>query len=160
MRITLSTLLLMLAGTMFGQQYLYLQKDNDIPHTRLELKDRVKFKTADTADWTAGILHEITSESITVGGVTYPLKEIVAFRTRNSLVYTLGSAGVAGGALFTGIFLVNGLINSDSPVITNKQIILGASLVSAGFLVRWLSRKTFEKEDGWKWNVIDLEKDF
>lgn len=160
MKLTLSALLLLICFGLNAQQYLYLQKGNDVPHTRLSLQDKVTFKTEGSDAWTKGPLQEITAESITVGGVSYPLKEIVAFRTNNDLVYFLGTAGIAGGLLFSGIILVNGLIAGSSPIISGNQVILGSSLVAGGFLVRWLSRKTYQKEKGWQWNVIDLEKDF
>ncbi len=160
MKNTLCVLLLLLAGSVYGQQYLYLQKGNDVPHTRLSLKDHVKFKTSDSTGWTSGILQSITTESITVGGVTYPLEEIKAFRTRNSLGYTIGSAAAAGGVFFSAIIMANGLISGERPIITNNQIILGAGLLTSGLLTRWLSLKTYNREDGWHWKVIDLEKDF
>ncbi len=159
MRLTLTTALLFITSILFSQQYIYLQKGNEVPHTRIALKDKVKFKTQESERWIEGILHEITAESITVGQATYLISNISAFRTRNGFVHLLGTAGVAGGTLFTGIFILNGLINNET-LLTENQAILGASLVSAGFIVRLLARKTYNKTDGWNWKVIDLDKDF
>lgn len=159
MRLLILSALLAFNLSLFGQQYLYLQKGNEVPHTRLALKDIVKFKTADSEEWVEGILQEITAESITVGRGTYPLDQITSFRTRNNFVHLLGTAGVAGGTLFTSIFILNGLINNET-LLTENQAILGASLVTAGFIVRLLARKSFHKKDGWNWRVIDLDKDF
>lgn len=159
MRLIFLSALLAFCSVLFGQQYLYLQKGNEVPHTRLALKDRVKFKTMESDEWVEGILQQITSESITVGRSTYLLDEISSFRTQNNLVHLLGTAGLAGGTLFTGIFIVNALINNET-LLTENQAILGASLVTAGFIVRLLARKTYNKEDSWNWKVIDLDKDF
>ncbi len=159
MRLILLSALFALTTSLFSQQYLYLQKGNEVPHTRIGLKERVKFKTVDSEEWVEGILQEITDESITVGRFTYPLDQILSFRTRNSFVYLLGTAGVAGGTLFTSIFILNGIINNET-LLTENQAILGASLITAGFIVRLLARKTFHKDQGWHWKVIDLDKDF
>jgi hypothetical protein len=159
MRLAIAGLLLVCTTSAWSQQYLYLQKGNEIPHTRLELKDKVKFKTTEDGEWLEGILHEIAAERVTVGNATYLLEDITAFRTRNNFVHLLGTTAVAGGTLFTGIFILNGLINGET-LLTKNQAILGASLATSGFLVRLLARKTYNRADGWHWEVINLDKDF
>lgn len=155
----LVSLMLLFATSLSAQQYLYIQKGNEVPHARIGVNERVQFKTREGDDWIKGLVQNIGNESITVGRVTYPFSEIVTFRRRNSFLYTVGTAGLGGGAFFTGIFLVNGLINDSSPIITERQMAVGASLMAAGAIVQWFSKKTYKLEKGWHWKVIDLEQD-
>lgn len=152
--------MLLFGTSLYSQQYLYLQKGNEVPYKRLSLKDPVKIKTAEGDHWISGFLEEITSESINVGGVVYPYKEIVAFRTYSDLMRISGTALAAGGVLLTGIVVVNNLINNEGLTISKGEGIVAASMLGSGLILRWASRKTYKKEDGWKWNVIDLNKDF
>ncbi len=129
-----------------------------MPAERFGLKERVTFKTQDSKRFTGGILQNVSKESIEVDGVIYPLSEIVAFKTHGELLNLAGSSMAVGGVFFTGIIFVNRLINSDSPLLRQNQIYLGAGLVAGGLLVRWASRKTYNKEKGWEWVVIDFEE--
>lgn len=159
MRILFVALLMGMGLSVAGQQYIYFQKDNDIPHKRIAKHEEVTFRPADEKEWIKGRLQEINEESITVNNRIYPLKKIEAFKTHHELVYLGGTAMGAAGLLFTGIAFFNRLINGDRPLLTEGQMIFGAGMIAGGLLVRWLARKTYEKEDGWQWKVIDLNKD-
>ncbi len=139
-----------------AQQYLYLKKNNNIPAHRFALKDRIHFKMAGADKWDKGLLQEINQETIKVNGVDYALADVAAVRSQNDLIKITGSALLTGGVFFTGIAFVNRVVNGDRPVLTNGQLIWGASLMGGGALILWASRKTYRATDGWKWVVIDL----
>lgn len=143
-----------------GQQYLYVKKKGELPAERLTLHDNVKIKVSDTTSWVKGPLEMINTESIKVKGQVFRLKEVKAIRVNNGLMRLGGTAMWAGGILFTSVALINGIINDDNPVIYPGQIAFGSGLVAGGVLVSWLSRKTYSREKGYFYEVIDLNKDF
>jgi hypothetical protein len=153
--------LLLLAGFGFqvqAQQYLYLVKKGETPYKRLGISDALKIKTAEDGEWVSGRISAISAESITLGKVTYAFSEIEAMRTYNSLMRTSGYTLGIGGVMFTGIALFNRAANGDTPLLYPGQIVTGAVLLGSGYILYLCSRKTYKKEDGWQYKVIDLEQ--
>lgn len=158
MKIPLLSLLMCLVVCGQAQQFLYLKRNNEFPDHRFVLHEKVNFRTGETDEWATGKLEEIRQESVKISGVVYPLKDITAFRTRNALLDLFGSALWSGGLLFTGIAFFNRTINGDKPLLTNGQIIFGSSLIVSGLVVNWLNLKTYKKEEGYNWVVIDINE--
>lgn len=141
-----------------AQQYLYLVKKGNTPYKRLGISDPIKIRTAEDGDWISGRISAISAESITVGKLTYAFAEIDAMRTYNSLLRSGGYTLAIGGVMFPGIALFNRAVNGDTPLLYPGQIITGGILIGSGFVMYLFSRKTYEKEDGWQFKVIDLEQ--
>ena len=142
-----------------GQQFLYIKKGNEFPVLRYAVSDRVKFRTAADLPWVSGIIREIGKDFIRINNVVYPLESIAAFRNRNELLTIGGTALWGGGVFFTGLALINGVINNDQPVIKSSQLVWGGGLVIAGLGMMALGKKDYYREDGWNWVSIDLSKD-
>jgi len=155
------TILLITVGiNLPAQQYLYLKQTGEIPYKRLKVNDPIKIRVAKSPEWISGKITSIETSVIEINKTAYKLASIEAVRTYNEMLKLSGSTFLVGGVLFTGIVLINGLINSDSPLIRQGQVVFGSAMVSGGLLVRWLSRKTYHKSKGWQFEVIDLDKEF
>ncbi len=141
-----------------GQQYLYLVKKGDTPYKRLGINEPLYIKTTEDGAWVKGLIKEISTESITVGKVTYPFSEIEAMRTYSSLLKTTGYALGIGGVMFTGIAAFNATINNERPILYPVQIVTGVLLLSGGYIAYLSSRKTYKKDKGWQYKVIDLNE--
>lgn len=153
-------LVLLFAGFyMSGQQYLYIKKGNEFPVLRYGISDRVKFRTSEDLPWVSGMVREIGEDFIRINNVVYPFEAIVAFRSKNELLDIGGKALFGGGVFFTGLALINGVINNDQPVIKGSQLAWGGALAAVGFGMMALARKDYYREDGWNWVTIDLTKD-
>lgn len=155
MKLTLSSLLLLLSLAVSAQKYLYIKHNNQPPADRIGLHERVVFKTAESRTFTKGLLDDITPGSITVDGRTYPLASIESFRTRNELMTIGGTAMMAGSLMFTALAVINRTGLSGN--FTQREALGLGAVFGGGLLLRWAGRRTFKKEKGWKWEVIDLD---
>ncbi len=161
MRQLITVFILMTWGiNSYSQQYLYLKRPGEVPQKRLEINDALKIKMQDSPVWVSGKITSISSKSLTINEKVYPLSDITAMRTYNQMLRFGGSAFFIGGLMFTGIIFTNRVINDDEPLLRPGQIILGSSLIAGGGIMRWLSRKTYRSSDGWRFEVIDLDKEF
>lgn len=151
-------LLLIAMNQIWGQQFIYIKQGNEFPVLRYGLYDQVKFKTAEDLPWITGVIREISAEYVQIGNVTYPLEAIIAFRSRNELLTIGGTALWGGGVFFTGLALINGVINNDQPIIKNSQLLWGGGLVLAGLGMTALGKKDYNWSDGWRWVVVDLNQ--
>lgn len=140
-----------------GQQYLYIQKQGKVPYKRLAVNDVLSLRTQDSKDWVEGKVTGISGKSVVINDVAYTLSDIEAMRTFNPLMKIGGTSLMAGGVLFSGLAVVNRLGSGDRPLLRNGQIITSAALLGTGGLLRWTSRKTYKKDKGWSFKVIDLE---
>ncbi len=143
-----------------AQQYLYLQKGNNVPHARFGLNDRVQFKTKENKGWIKGFLYGVTDKTITVGNRVYLLDEIDSFKTVNSIGETIGWGAIAAGVLYVVIVVANSGISSEASGLTENEAWVSGALVASGIGIRLISRKTYRSAKGWKWKVIDFEKNF
>ncbi len=159
MRKCFLVLIIILTSTnLWSQQFIYIKKGNEFPVTRYGLNDKIQFRTSEELPWVSGVIREIGPDFLRVGNVVYPLEAIVAFRTRKELLTISGKALWGGGVLFTGLALINGVINRDSPVIRSSQLVWGGGLVLAGLGLVALGKKDYYREEGWQWVVIDLNQ--
>ncbi len=142
-----------------AQQYIYLVKKGNTPYKRLGISDPIRIKTYEGGKWIEGRISNISTKSITLGRVSYPISEIEAMRTYSSLMKTGGYTLGVGGIFFTGIALFNRAINEDRPLLYPGQIITGGALVGTGYLLYLFSRKTYKVENGWQFKVIDLNEE-
>ncbi|MDZ7846386.1 MAG: hypothetical protein U5L96_06280 [Owenweeksia sp.] len=143
---------------LMAQQYLYIKKGNEFPDKKYGLKERITFKTDSAAQWSEGLIDEVSGKYIVISGVQYSLEAITAVRSERQLLKIAGTALWAGGLLFTGIAIINGVINNDAPLVRNSQLAWGGGLVVAGIVMDLLSRKTYRADAGWNWVTIDLQK--
>ncbi len=141
----------------FGQQYLYVQRNNEVPDRRFELYEDLSIYTIGAEDWMKGKITAISSEYLEIEGVKYALADIEAIRVSHDLWYVMGSGMLAGGILFPAVAGFNQAINGANPFLTAAQATTGAILISAGLLTRWLSRSTYRRNKGWHWKVIDFQ---
>lgn len=156
MKVLLSALLLLGAFSLPAQKYIYLKKGNDVPAMRIGINERVVFKTAESTKFMKGIMNDVTPSSITINYKTYALEDIEAFRGRNELL-TIGGTALAGGALlYTSLGLINRLGSYDDGGFTSSQWITITSIFGAGLIMRWAGKRTYKKDKGWIWQVIDF----
>ena len=142
--------------SVMAQQYLYIKKGNEFPVKRYGIMDKVKFKTGEDLPWVSGVIREIGKDFVRINNVVYPFESILAFRSRGELLTITGTALWGGGLFFTGLVLINGVINNDQPIIKESQLLWGGGLVLAGLGLTALAKKDYYTTDGWQWVVVDL----
>lgn len=149
-------MMLFCGANAYSQQYLYIKKKGEMPKERIAINQRITFKIRGEKEWISGFMKELNGNSIRVNDRLFYFSNIEGIRTYNSLLKTFGSAFWVGGAFFTSIAAVNSIINDERPILSNRQIGLGAGLGLLGIVVTRISRKTFLKEEGYSFEVIDL----
>lgn len=147
------------ASSAFSQQYLYIKKKGEIPSERIGLNQRINFKIQGEKEWISGLLKELNGNSLKVNDRLFYFSNIEAIRTHNSLLKTLGAGLWVGGVFFTSIAAVNSVINSESPILSNNQLLVGGGLGLIGLIVDRLSKKTYSKEKGYYFEVINLDEE-
>lgn len=144
-----------------AQQYLYIKKKGELPKQRLEQYDHVKILITGQEEWIEGMLTNISTTTITLDDDRqFYFSNIEGIRVYNGLVRIVGTAIWGGGVFFTSIAAVNRLGNGDRPVLRQGQIVFGAGMGLGGAIISRLSRRTYSKEKGYYFEVIDLEKNF
>ncbi len=106
-----------------------------------------------------GFLSSIDSSIFTINKTKYSLTDIKKVRVKKNL-YGLNLAATLftiAGAGSLGIGTLNGLVNKDSPVLNDNQLISGFSLLGLGFVASLLNRRTINIKEDWQLKVIDLD---
>lgn len=150
--------MLFFGANAYSQQYLYIKKQGEMPKERIGINERITFKIKGEEEWINGLLKELKGNAIKVNDRLFYFSNIEGIRTYNSLLKTVGSTLWVGGAFFTSIAAVNSIINEERPILSNRQIGLGIGLGVVGVMVGRLSRKTYLKEKGYNFEVIDLDQ--
>lgn len=155
---TFVILLMFFALSSYSQQYLYIKKKGELPKERIGVNDNIKFKINGREEWISGMLKEITATAIKVNDRLFYFSNIESIQTQSQLLKTLGTSMWVGGAFFSSIAAVNSIINDERPILSNNQIILGSGLGAIGYLVGRLALKTYSREKGYNFEVIDLDQ--
>ncbi len=144
-----------------AQQYLYLKKKGEVPAFRWEQGAPLELKVRNGEEefWLRGDFVRADSSSIVFGTKIIRKKDIVALRMDRGLMPFFGKAAMAGSTLFTGVILVNGLINNDRPIIRASTIYIGLGVFAGGFLLDYLGVRKFYMKDGWYFEHIDFNEE-
>lgn len=152
-------LLMCLAGSLSAQSDLYLiyiMRDGEVPAERLRLGDYIAIHEAE-AEWFKGTITAINDEYVQVNNRSFSIKHIDGIRTYNQLGTLGGQALWKGGLLFASIAIVNGIINSDEPLVQPVFLYYTGGAAILGGILHWMSRKTYRLENNWYFKVIDYK---
>lgn len=157
-KLVLACLFIFASLSLSGQSYLYLEQEGATPDYRWEqgVKIDVLLKNGDEMVWRSGYFEGGDSAGIILGTRYISYEQIYGVRYERGLLPFLGTASMAAAGLFTGIFLVNGIINDDSPIIRPGQIGLGVGLFGLGLLSRPFWYKKRMMEDGYRLRIINI----
>ena len=111
-----------------------------VPYQQASIKD------TKTEKWTKGTVTGFTDSTITIDGFRFNFSDVSAVRFGRNGWKFLGSSFKAGGAVFGGIVLVNGLINNDSFDQMSGPLIVAAGMYGSGWLFDWISRRPYKLE--------------
>ncbi len=141
-----------------AQAYLYLEKENDLPERRWKQGEKIDLllMNGDEEVWRQGYFQGGDSLGLILGTRYYPFSEIHAVSYSRGVLPIVSKSLLAGATLFTGIALVNGLINNDSPVIRESQIWWGLGIFGAGFLLDQFAYAKRYMVDGYHFKIINI----
>ena len=144
---SLFTLILTLITLLsFSQEYLYFKKKGTTKRKSLTLYQKTSVKDKESRKWTKGTVTKFTDSTITINDLEFKFKDLEAVRFGNNGWKFLGTSLKAGGVLFGGIILVNGLINDDSFDQMSAPLGVAAGMYASGWIFDLISRKGYTLE--------------
>lgn len=158
---SLSLLAFLLASlALDGQQYLYLKKKGEVPAYRWEQGAplELKVRNGDEEFWLAGDFVRADSNRIVFGTKIIRKQDIVAIKMDRGILPFLGNASMSGAVLFTGVILVNGIINNDKPIIRTTTVYISLGFLAGGYLMKYLGVRKYYMKDGWYFEHIDFNE--
>ena len=141
------------AVALSGQPILYLKKQGAAKTNKVMVGDKVKIKTRE-GETAKGYVLSITPEGLQVGPLSVGFEELRYIRTYESLAKGAGKSLEYGALFFGGIIVINAIITSASPFLTQGEIIFISSFLAAGVLLELLSQRTYRLDKNWKTEVI------
>lgn len=144
--------LVLLFGSAQAQQMIYLQKGHELPYRKLSLGDHLAVKAGD--EWIEGLITDIRPDRIALNKIEVLFSEITAYRTWNEMMRWGGTGLMIAGLGYLGLSTFNSLTNGDRPLLYGSEVAGWGSIAAGGWLMKYLSRKTYHREKGWELRVI------
>lgn len=140
-----------------SQEFLLIKSSEGKGIKRFDMNRDIGVRYAGTDNFVVGYLTETGDASLFINEVEVGLGEIDAIRIYKPFWKGLGVAQryAAGGVL--GLNLVNNAISGYRPLVSENQAWWAAGLFATSYVWDFFSRKTYEMEDGWSYEVIELE---
>jgi len=151
-------LFLLSASNVIGQEMLYLKKKHTAKMVRLDQYDVLKIKLKN-GEILKGPLYKITPTSIWVEDAYINYEDIEFIRHNHMFWKGVGRSLEIGAAMFTGIFVANGLIGGYSPILTQGNLIFIGSFLVAGIILELIAMRTYRMDKGWVVEPIIIPKE-
>ena len=117
-----------------------------------------QIKTADSTEKIEGAIYKITDSSLIVNyGTEVMLKDIsTVYRKRWGFNF-LQKICLVSGALYISLSALNGIINSDDPLIPDETLKISGGLLIAGILLTPLTTRAHHiSPTKWKIKILDF----
>lgn len=151
-------LILLLPFMAFSQSYLYLERSGEVPDQRWKQGDKIEILLFNGEEevWKQGYFMGGDSSGLSLGTRFIEFNRIQGIRYANGIMPLLGKAALYGSFMFTGVFIVNGVINNDSPIIRPEPLITGGILLGLGLISKpyWYTERRME--EGYRFKVINM----
>lgn len=141
-----------------AQQYLVVQKKGTIKNHKYEVGNEISFQTKKGDFYVTGIISKMTDSTVFIDNLyEIELENInVVFRQRRFLRKLSNLFFIRGGIAYVTIVGINGVINNDSPLIDEQTLIISASMVAVGFLMKPFIIKKMDVTEKWQLKVLDF----
>ncbi len=136
------------AHTAHSQNMLVLKKKHTAKMKTINMYDLLTIKL-NGKDPVKGTVSLITKDDILLDGDAFAYKDIEWIKTHSTFWKGMGRSLEIGGALFTVVFGLNGIIANASPIYTQGNIIFILSLVTVGVILEIISAKKHSFKKGW-----------
>lgn len=157
----LTFLFLLVSALLPAQQYLILKKKGEVSPIRYQAGDEIRLLLENGPEeeyWLKGEITRFDSLNLWLESQQIPLNEIKAVRDYPGLLSLFGKAFMGGAVLFSGLSVVNGVLNNDPVLIQPSQAYWSLGFLGAGIIMHRLGTKTYRSEKGWYFQYYDLEK--
>jgi hypothetical protein len=139
-----------------GQNIFVIEKPGTIKNFKFSSGSKIKIKTsADTV--ISGIISVISDSSIIINNENEILiGDITAMYRKQWGFNFLQYLSIVAGLAYLGISTINGVINSDVPIVPQETLIISGSMIGFGIALTPLTTRRY-KIDKVKWRVVILD---
>ncbi len=137
-----------------AQRMLYLKKQHSPKRHTVHMYDVIKVKTIQDSVFTGQIL-DISPDMIMLDDTYIKINEIAKLKTYDTFSRSVGKGLQKGSVLFAAIFIANGFITGDRPLLTEGNWYFIGGLLISGILIELLAGKV-HRMDKWSIEVLDF----
>jgi len=140
-----------------SQNIFVLEKPGRIRNFKFYANDYIKIRTILTDTTIKGQISRVTDSSLIINLTNeIMVSDISKIYTDRWGYKLLQGVFLTSGLIYLSISTINGVINSDHPVVPKETLIISGSLVAAGILLSPLTKRV-HKIDNKNWRVIILD---
>jgi hypothetical protein len=145
------------ANGLTAQNIFLLERPGTIKNYKFYSGDRIRIKTLSVDTIISGPINIINDSSIIINIANEILiGDIAAIYRKQWWFNFLQYLSVFAGISYLGINTLNGVINSDDPVVPNETLIISGSMIAFGAALTPLTTRKY-KIDKEKWRVLILD---
>ncbi len=141
-----------------AQQYLVVQKRGTVKNYKYEVGNKISFQTNKGDFYVKGSISKMTDSTIFIDNLyNFELENIgIVLRQRRFWKKLSKQFFISGGIAYVTIVGINGVINNDSPLIDEQTLIISASMVAIGLLLKPFIVKKMDVTEKWQLKVLDF----
>ena len=141
-----------------AQQYLVVQKRGTVKNFKYEVGNKISFQTKKGDFYVQGSISKLTDSTVFIDNLyEIELENIgVVLRQRGFWMKLSKQFFISGGIAYVTIVGINGIINNDCPLIDEQTLIISASMVAVGFLLKPFYVKKMDVSEKWQLKVLDF----
>jgi hypothetical protein len=149
---------LFLAGLNLSAQNIFvLERPGTIKNYKFYSGDKIKIRTISNDTVISGLISLIYDNSIIIDNKNEIMTGNIAAIYRNRWGYSfLQYLSLFAGIAYVSINTLNGLINSDTPIVPTETLIISGSMIAFGIALSPLTTRKY-KIDNQKWRVLILD---
>lgn len=151
--------LLIFSFSIYGQQYLVVQKPGKVKNFKYEVGDEIMINTRKGDLTLSGEITDISDTCVTINTyIDVGLSNIAkVLRPRRFFTKLSKLFFIRGGIAYVTIVGINGIINNDSPLIDEQTLTISASMVAIGLAMKPLYIRKLDTTGKWALKVIDFD---
>ncbi len=151
-------LILFALGFNLGAQNIFIvERPGTIKNYKFYSGDKIKLRTISNDTLISGTISIIYDSSIIIDDANEITIGNIAAIYRKPWGYNfLQYLTVLSGIAYLGISTINGLINSDNPIVPEETLIISGSMIAFGVALTPLTTRKY-KIDKEKWRVVILD---
>jgi hypothetical protein len=140
-----------------AQNILIVERPGTIKNYKYYTGDEIKLKTISTDATVSGTIIDISDSSLIINHQYEIMVSDITTIYRNKWGFRfLQYISLIGGMFYLGINTLNGVINSDVPIVPQETLIISGSMIGFGIALTPLTTRRY-KIDKVKWRVVILD---
>jgi hypothetical protein len=156
-KLLLVLLIFFVSYSVEAQNILIVERPGTIKNYKYYTGDEIKLKTISTDATISGMIIDISDSSLIINHQYEIMISDITIIYRNKWGFRfLQYISLIGGLFYLGINTLNGVINSDDPIVPEETLIISGSMIGFGIVLTPLTTRRY-KIDKEKWRIVILD---